>query len=447
VPPAFILRKPAGLLPMKILFIHLVPPESGKVYHGFNHGIGYLSAYLKRDGHQTHLLEIAALNEKPLSRALGEFAPHLIGLSSTSGQVPLMERLCEFLSACFDGPVFAGGVGPTVEPERVLDFAGVAGVCIGEGEEAFCKLAGKIERSEDFHLTDNFIFKRDGVTVTDDAAVLARLDELPFPDRSIFPVKSFLKRYGNLIGMEFLAGRGCPFRCAYCGNDFFNRLYGKQGGFFRVRSVGRVIDEVLRVKRTFGDFNLAGFHDDIFGLDEGWLEEFSHDYRRRVGTPFWCNQKPDIFDARRAKLLKKAGCVRVHMGVECGNGRIRKEVLGRDISDEQIVEAFRIAKTFGMKTVSFNMLGLPGETEKELLQTVRLNRKIKPDWLLYSIFHPFPGTELYEVCLRKGLVKKGSAGGDYYSPDWSIDSKLISRRRLREIYDSFPKLVYAGRNK
>ena len=432
---------------MKILFIHLVPPESRKVYHGFNHGIGYLSACLKQEGHQTRLIEMDALDEKALGGAIDDCSFDIIGLSSTSGQIPLMENVCEFLSTRFKGFVFAGGVGPMVEPERVLDFAGVTGVCVGEGENAFRNLVKQIETNKDFHATENFSFKRDGTFIKNAPARLVSLDELPFPDRSIFPVQSFLKRYGSLVGMEFLASRGCPYHCAYCGNDFFNRLYNREGGFFRVRSVASVIAEVLSVKRNFGNFSLAGFHDDIFALDERWLEEFSDTYKQKVTTPFWCNQKPDIFDERRAKLLKKAGCVRVHIGIECGNARIRKEILGRDISDEEIVEAFRIAKSFGMKTVSFNMLGLPGETEEDMAQTVRLNRKIKPDWLLCSVFYPFPGTKLYEVCLRRGLMKKRGLGSDYYRADWSIDSEVISRARLREIYDNFPKLVYAGQNK
>jgi radical SAM superfamily enzyme YgiQ (UPF0313 family) len=203
-----------------------------------------------------------------------------------------------------------------------------------------------------------------------------------------------------------------------------------------------VIDEILSARKVSGGFGLVGFHDDIFGVDPAWLAEFSEMYKRKVALPFWCNQKPDLFDKRRAKLLRDAGCVRVHLGIESGSPSIRKELLGRDISDEEIVEAFALARSLGMKTVSFNMIGLPGETEEDIMQTIRLNRKVKPGWLLYSVFYPFPGTKLYDTCIREGLIQARHIGDDYYNAEWSIDSPAISRERLQEIYADFQHLVY-----
>jgi len=427
---------------MRILFIHLVPPESRKVYHGFYHGIGYLSACLKFDSHAMSLFETDRLNGGSLTAELKKFSPDVIALSSASAQIPLMEKVAELLAPDFKGLVFAGGPGPMVEPERVLKFPAVAGVCIGEGERAFRNLLRSIEKGRDFYSTENFIFKRDGALIRNPLHAPADLDDLPFPDRSIFPVKEFLERFGSLVGMEFMASRGCPYHCRYCGNDFLNALYKDWGGFHRVRSVGSVIEEILDVKRTYGDFPLIGFHDDIFAVPLSWLEEFSRQYPSKVGVPFWCNQRADIFDARRGKLLKQAGCVRVHIAIESGSARLRKELLARDISDEEILDAFLRARSLGMKTVSFNMIGLPGETEVDIMRTIELNQKIRPDWLLYSIFHPFPGTPLYGLCREKGYISRGDAPVDYYSADWSIDSPFISKERLFDIYENFTKLVY-----
>ena len=427
---------------MRILFIHLVPPESRKVYHGFHHGIGCLSACLKLDSHVTSLFETDRLSKESLTAELKRFSPDVIALSSASAQIPLMEKVAEFLPPDFKGMVFAGGLGPMVEPERVLKFAGVTGVCIGEGEGAFRNLLKSIEKGKDFCSTENFIFRKDGGLIRNSLDAPAVLDELPFPDRSIFPMKDFLVRFGSLVGMEFIAGRGCPYHCTYCGNDFLNALYKDWGGFHRVRSVGSVIEEILEVKRAYGDFPLIGFHDDIFAVPLSWLEEFSRQYSSKVGVPFWCNQRADVFDVRRGKLLKRAGCIRVHIAIESGSARLRKELLARNISDEEIIGAFAAARSLGMRTVSFNIIGLPGETEDDIMQTIGLNRKIRPDWLLYSIFHPFPGTPLYDLCREKGYIGRRDAPVDYYSADWSIDSPFISKERLFDIYENFTRLVY-----
>ena len=140
-------------------------------------------------------------------------------------------------------------------------------------------------------------------------------------------------------------------------------------------------------------------------------------------------------------MLRKAGCVRVHMAIETGDPWLRKEILNRDISDEQILEAFAFLRKAGLKTLAFNMLGLPQETEETIRKTVDLNRRIRPDWIPVTLFQPFPGTALFRFCEERGLLEPRRPG-DYYAEDTIVKNPLLPKDVLYGYLRNFVSLVY-----
>jgi radical SAM superfamily enzyme YgiQ (UPF0313 family) len=86
------------------------------------------------------------------------------------------------------------------------------------------------------------------------------------------------------------------------------------------------------------------------------------------------------------------------------------------------------------------MIGIPFETEETLRATVALNRRIRPDWILVSIFSPFPGTRLRETSEREGLLA-GELPVSYYDPSWTLDQPSLSRERLLHYYENFVPLA------
>ena len=140
-------------------------------------------------------------------------------------------------------------------------------------------------------------------------------------------------------------------------------------------------------------------------------------------------------------MLRKAGCFRVHVAVETGSPWLRKEVLNRDISDEQIVETFAFLKEAGLRCLAFNMLGIPFETEETIQQTVALNRRIRPDRVHVTLFQPYPGTALFHLCEEKGLLEPGAAG-DYYGEVTMVKNPMLPKSVLYEYLRNFVSLVY-----
>jgi len=92
------------------------------------------------------------------------------------------------------------------------------------------------------------------------------------------------------------------------------------------------------------------------------------------------------------------------MGVEAGNPEIRKKVLKRNISNERLLENFEIIRKYGLKSQTFNMIGIPGETIENMFETIELNALLKPYIVWVSTFNPYPGTELYQVCQENDMI-------------------------------------------
>lgn len=180
-------------------------------------------------------------------------------------------------------------------------------------------------------------------------------------------------------------------------------LYKECGKYVRFKSVDNLLKEI---KEALSKYNTSKvlFHDDTFTLNKEWLKEFSEKYPKEVGMPYIANARVETMDEETVKMLKKSGCFEVRMGVEVGNEELRKNVLNRHMTNEQIINAFRLCKKHQLLATSFNMIGVPYETEENIKETIALNKKIKPLRMGVSVFRPYPGTELYELCKKKGWM-------------------------------------------
>lgn len=160
------------------------------------------------------------------------------------------------------------------------------------------------------------------------------------------------------------------------------------------------------------------FDDDIFMMDRQIRKEFCERYPNEIGKPFVFCGRVELCSEDMLKDLKSAGGRRIDFGIESGNEGLRRDILKRNMTNNQILEAIRISKAAGFKVKTLNMVGLPEETVAKSLETVNLNRQIKPDVVSVFIFYPYQGTELYDYCIEKG----------YFNPDEPLPKGYVSRR-------------------
>lgn len=427
---------------MKIALVNLVPTEDPANYFGFNHGLGYLSAVLKQAGRQTHLFIVSAHRESTSIKQLNDYQPDAIFVYLATNQYPLFARLLEHRQLPARTPLFVGGPHATVCPDEVAGMPGVTGACVGDGELTALKIVERIAANESFDDIPNLYFVRDDELIRNPVGHCELdLDSLPFPDREIFPYPEMLRnRAINLMGFEFMGTRGCIYGCRYCINPHLNTLKEKQH-WIRRRSVQNVIDEILAVSERYDHTGMLGFHDDIFTLDRQWLAEFAAVYRERVDRPFWCNAHIGNLDEEIILNLRRAGCFRVHVGIECGNEEMRRKILNKSLSNENILRKVALLKKNHFKIVTTFMVGLPGENEDHLKQSIDLCRSIQPDWVLLSTFCPYPGTGLYTELVEQGRIEpdfyKRMDPESFYSAKTTFSQEQLPQKILNHYFENF----------
>lgn len=378
-------------------------------------GVMYLSSALKESGHKTFAIQFE--KERNPFKKIAILKPDIVAYSITTGFHRYYLALNKEIKQRFPNIItLFGGPHPTFFPE-IIDEPYVDAICIGEGERASVDFANTLENGKTPKDIPNIWVKENNrVFRNSQRPLVSDIDKLPLPDRDvIYDSDRYLAEYPI---KHFINLRGCPYNCTYCFNHAYRELYAGSGGYpVRYHSVDRVVEEVSDVKHKYGA-GLVRFLSDVFITKKSWLKEFSEKFPKETGLPFSCNIRADLIDDETAYLLRKAGCVSVLMGIESSNDRMRMEVLGRAMSRETISNAVMLLKKNSIAVYSQNIIGLPGETFKMALDTLRFNSQLKVEFAWASIFTPYPRTKLGEYA-----VKLGYFNGDYDDVNFSYHTR------------------------
>jgi len=427
---------------VKVTFIYPDLTESSSGTGSYYSGIGFLSAVLREAGHTTSLLHVT--QQIKLETFLERLQPHLpergmkvFGFSVTSNMFPMAREWSRWIKDAYpDCFIIFGGLHPTLCPEETIALPGVDAICLGEGEGAMMELCDHLEKG-DIREIKNLWVKQRGEVIKNGLRPLCNLDSLPFPDRDIFDYPNL---YNELRGYAtMMLSKGCPYNCTYCSSEALAQMYRGLGKRVRFRSVPKAIGELKRVKLDYPFIQGFAFDDDILPLNKRWFAQFAAAYAQEVGMPFICNIRPNLIDQETVALLKGAGCIEVRMGIESGNEEIRNQLMGRRLSNDQIVSAFRTCKEAGIRVNAFNMVGLPGEDVQQMLETVKLNDLVGSDSFGVSIFRPYAHTKLYRLSEEKGLITDKVV----YDRDADTTLSVSARTRTQIIFIRryFPILV------
>jgi len=355
----------------------------------------------------------------------------LVGCRSL--EFDFMNRLLTYANAN-KLPVIVGGQHPTVSPEEVIKGDAVDYICVGEGEEAITDLIKALETNGDTTNIKNIWAKKDGKIFRNPIRPLMQdLDKLPFPDYDLFDI-----RHISDMG-KFETSRGCPYSCTYCINDYMQHLYGGVGGYHREKSVKRAVEEIAYFTKKY-NFTWNFLIDETFTIKANRVKEFCKLYKEQVGVPFGCMTRPEVISEEKMVWLKEAGCNKIYMGIETGNEKYRKELLDRHMSQEHIINAFLMAKKVGIDSYSFNMLGLPNETRKDIFSTIELNKKGKVNEIQVTLFYPFKGTRLRDYSEQNNLFEENEHLSSYYEGT-ILKNPNMTREQIMGLHRTF--IIYA----
>lgn len=427
---------------MKISF--LITSVNSKVrYHP---GIASLSAVLKQAGYQTDLLNVNKVDFSSVEDYINSAKPDIIAASTNTHQYFYVKEILEFIARKFKHiKLICGGVHPTLEENVINEIEGIDAICRGEGEIPLLEYGQSIERHDNKLDIPNINFKREGKIIYNKVAYFVdNLNELPFPDYTIFPA---YKNTRNLhFPMRFLFNRGCPFNCTYCCNHILKKSY-PSGKYVRYKKPQRVVEELLYFSQLY-DFDHYVIDDDIFTLNKKWLLEFCNFYPESLKSrTFEINVRVGTIDKEMLRALKAIGCSLVKIGLESGNEEIRGKVLGRKIRQEDIIATADMLKEAGMGLYTFNMIGIPGETRKNVWDTIRLNRRIRPDKTQLTVFYPYSYTVLGDHCFNKNLVHKKSDDSYFTGSILKRNGRGLSSFEIKHFVSFFKIYVFWGWNK
>ena len=419
---------------MRILFVNCVDFLESTLPEG----IALLSSILKRRGHETDIFDTAFMRPKEKGRKKDErlsgrlmfykatpytlrdltlnepetdiieefrekikkFKPSLIAVSAmTTNYQNSMELIRKASPGC---NVVVGGVHPTLMPDDVINDEEVDFICVGEGDEAFPELCEKLETGGDPSRIKNIYAKKkkcnSSIISRNGLRPFTDLDTLPVPDIGLFDRRHLFRPFlGDIYkGMFMSTSRGCPRGCAYCVNGELRNVLRECGDrYIRFQSPGTIAGNIKALNDEYG-IDWFKFSDDTF-LTRPLKDMYElRDLLKPLGIMFGSSVDPATVTEEKVGLAKDMGCVSMTIGIETGSEKMRRDVLGRNISNGQIKKALRVIRDHDIKISAFNMIGLPGETTEDVYTTMRFNKELEIRDANVYILYPYPGTRIYK---------------------------------------------------
>ncbi len=461
----------------RVLLIHanssmdtLIPPN-----------LATLSAYLKQAGNEVKLFDTTFYNTRGFTgddsrvrtlqvketkfadlgihfettdmvedfiKIVEEYQPNLVGLSAVELTFQMGMNLINAMKEIRpDIPVIVGGSHAITSPEAVAAEKNVDLISIGEAEKSFVELCTKLQNGEDYTQILNMWVKKDGQIYKNKLGNLIAMDDLPRQDWEIFDKRRIYKPMSGTIGRTgcFELTRGCVFSCTFCINEFLNKTHKHRS--YREKSIPKFIEEVQYFKEKYGIEYVYILAEMFLPTSKERVREFSRLWKEKVGLPFWCQVRVEGVDEENARLLEEAGCVSISAGIESGNEEFRRNVIHRMMSNEKIIEAFRILKSTKMQISGNSIIGFPGETREQIFDTIELNRKLDLDNIMIHVFNPYRGTTLYDVSVERGYITPNHMAGDYRA-DFTLNmphitkEEILGLQRTFNMYVKFPREMW-----
>jgi len=214
---------------------------------------------------------------------------------------------------------------------------------------------------------------------------------LPKPARELIDLEPYRKAWVSAHGhfsTNVVASRGCPYRCNWCAKPI-------SGNKFQLRPADLVADEIRELKEVYGVQHIW-FGDDIFALNQHWVQQFADAIQARgCALPFKIQSRADLMSQETVTSLKRAGCAEVWMGVESGSQRVL-DAMDKGLRVAEVEAARARLSAAGIRACYFLQFGYPGELWHDIQQTIELVRNTRPDDIGVSFSYPLPGTAFFD---------------------------------------------------
>jgi len=358
-------------------------------------GILYVASYLQKHlGIRPTIIDADAekLNIEQTVKRVLDLECDVLGISAWSNYWYFCHEVAKLVKAVRQNVhICMGGPHVRVFPAETLNSKYVDSIVVGDGEAPFATLLGSLKGTA--RQTKGLYVKGD-LPVTYVPYKTTDVDALPLPDRSMINAElysSVVAKHNKVTTM--ITSRGCPYRCIFC---------KVEGQPIMSRSASSVVDEIEAICKA-GYYEIE-IYDDTFTWSKMRVKEICNGIiKRKLKIRWSIRDRVNNADPEMLKLMKEAGCARVHYGVESGVQRVLDRIK-KGITIDQINFAVNEAKKTKMEVLCYFMLGLPDESIDDIESTIELATKLNPDYATFCIAIPYPGTEMYGWALKNKII-------------------------------------------
>jgi anaerobic magnesium-protoporphyrin IX monomethyl ester cyclase len=376
-------------------------------------GLGYLASALRRSGHDVVVKD--GLRE----RVTYDGAYDLVGVTAMTTYFP--EAIREVRRARQRGfKVVIGGAHVIADPEGSLIQSGADFACAGEGEIALCELANGRGPGE----IPGLLWRDDtGIRRSGKPNFYPVVDDFGEPAWDLISPRSYPPAPHGMIARDFplapvITTRGCPYSCSYCSAPI---TAGKR---MRYRTPSRVVDEFEKLVSTYGVREIQ-IEDDNFTIKRDHVLAICEEMLTRGLRAHWSlpnGVRIDRLDKPLLRVMKRAGCYLMALGIESANQRIL-DMVDKNLDVELVPRVVKDVVDAGIEAWGFFMIGFPTETRAEILNTIDFALRLPLTRVQFTRTTPLPGTPIHEWWKRewsKGREIDWSTFNYYrFKADWS----------------------------
>jgi len=391
---------------MEVLLVN--PPEIQSRYKELGLtapplGLAYIAAVLEENSVKVKILDAPALNMDfyKYRKAVSKLNVDVLGVQTTTPTINHALQVAQITrEERPDCVVTLGGYHATFMPNQILrqnDFVDI--IVRNEGEYTTLDVVNAIENEKPLKDIDGINYRDGNILIeTPQRPPIENLDSLPFPARHLLPMDDYMLFGRKQRLATMICSRGCPMNCSFCASS---AMHGRRARF---RSPENAVDELEQIVDDYR-VKMIGFMDDTFTLYPNWVNKFCELIAKRDVDVMWgCTARVDRMGKQLLNRMKEAGCRTLLLGVESGNQGILNNVQ-KGTTVDQARQTFKLARDIGIHTIASMTVGMPGETKFTADETMNFTRRINPDYAIFSLATPYPGTKFFDLAEKMGLIK------------------------------------------
>jgi radical SAM superfamily enzyme YgiQ (UPF0313 family) len=229
---------------------------------------------------------------------------------------------------------------------------------------------------------------------------ISDLNDMPMPLHELLPLQKYRMPLIKGPFTFIVTSRGCPAGCTYCIKHVSYQYSA------RVRSPELIMEEMWQLKKL--GINNIHMYSDLFTVSRDQVVELCQRMiDEKINIHWTSNSRVDFVDEEMLQLMGKAGCRLISWGIESGNEQILKHAR-KGAYPEKAERALKWAKKAGIMNWGYFIIGLPGETEETIRQTIEFSKRLPLDIALFHVAAPYPGTPFFFEVVENGWFRPGT---------------------------------------